>query len=371
MAAGRPDPRQVMRAAVTSASRPANNDGVAKKTGISHARALEIQEDLHAWMCSARTSEFFLAEAIDDYLEQGLDVETVFANRDKMEEAEEMRRGLEIHYLEGWVPTFCTKEFGLMAVTMARSAPRDAMIESDLPDIAGLLVFEEPITLEARAAADDPGKPGTGLAFGRPGGRVARGFVDRPVNDEVEMVRALTWFTWKDTRPDGPTSWLCARVWTEKQPPNTVGRFPVEGKVRLYSGGKVSSPITGSREAHADWAAVRLLRSAFALMASPMTGSDEEPRNVKTHPRTKRSTAADSIRRVYLRHPEHAHYEAEEELAAREGRAQVRLHWVRGFWRHQWYPSEHNHHWIWIEGFPRGHIEAGIVDSPKIQIARE
>jgi hypothetical protein len=342
-----------------------------KKTGITHAQALEIQENLYAWMCSAKAQDFFLSEAVEGFLNQGLDEESVLANGDKIRYAAELRRDMEIRYLDEWVPTFCTKEFTLLAVTMARSAPSDAMIKSDLPDIAGLLVFEEPITLETRAIAGESGTWGTGLAFGQPHGRAVRALGNRPFNDEVAMVRAMTWYTWTDTRRDGTGSWLCARVWTEKKPVDGPVPSPVEGKVTLYSAGMVSSPITDNRDGHADWAAIRLLRSAFALMASPMVLSDEEPRNVKTHPRTKRSTSADSIRRVYLRHPEHAHYEADEDWAAREGRAPVRLHWVRGFWRHQWYPRAHDHHWIWIEGFPRGHIEAGIVDSPKIQVARE
>lgn len=341
-----------------------------KRSGITHSRALEIQEDLSAWLHSDRAAEFFRAESIDDYMYQGLNVESVIAGIDRVEEAAEMHRWMELRHLDEWIPTFCTKEFGLMAVTMARSAPHDAMIQSDLPDIAGLLVFEEPITLEARPGTEQPARPGTGLSFGHPQARAARAFVDRPVNDEVSMVRALSWYTWTDTRADGRTTWVCARVWTEKQPAGTRGQYPVKGRVRLYPGDRVSSPVTESRTGHADWAAIRLLRSAFALMASPMTRSDEELRNVKTHPRTKRSSA-DSIRRVYLRHPEHAHYEAEEERAAREGRAPTRLHWVRGFWRHQWYPKAHTHRWIWIEGFPRGYIEAGVVSSPKIQVARE
>lgn len=348
----------------------ANNGSVSKKTGITHARALEIQEDLHAWARSVKAWDLLKSEAIEDYQSQGMDPTSLRLNAEKLDDSTEMRQGLEVHYLEGWVPTFCTKEFGLLAVTMARSAPRDAMIKSDLPAIAGLFVFEDPITLEARPDEEVPHASNTGASFGHLGDRLVKSFAEHPSNDEIEHVRALSWYTWTDTRKDGPTTWLCARVWTEKRPSGLAGALPVEGRVKLYSGGRVSNPISDSRASHSDWAPIRLLRSVFALLASPMTGGSDEARNPKIHPRSRRSTSVDGIRRVYLRHPEHARYEAEEERAAREGRAPVRLHWVRGHWRHQWYAKERDHHWIWIDGFLKGHPERGITASRKIQIAR-
>ena len=303
------------------------------RKGITHARALEIQEDIAAWMVTENATEFFFADFAHAYQTQtGFDP---LDNRELVLLSSEASRIAELEAMRKSVPVYCTTDFALMTLTMSATAPADSITMSDLPAPAGILIFEEPFDL-----ARDGGRP-------------------------VPEIRALSWHL---REAEGKDTILNVRFWSGQA---TISpRFRVMSRDRLYAGGANSSAIDDSRDRHADYRLVRLLRSAFTLMRSPLTGDEKVPRNPKTNPRTKRSLSTDSVRRVYLHRPEYARYEADEAAAEREGRAPMRAHWVRGHWRNQPYPKLGDRKWIWIDGFIKGSPEHGTVTGKKILIAR-
>lgn len=44
----------------------------------------------------------------------------------------------------------------------------------------------------------------------------------------------------------------------------------------------------------------------------------------------------------------------------------MRQHWVSGFWRNQYYPSDKTHRMIWIDQHIRGDARLGVVTNPKV-----
>lgn len=75
------------------------------------------------------------------------------------------------------------------------------------------------------------------------------------------------------------------------------------------------------------------------------------------------------VRRSYLRKPEQGKLELDAAVDSLYGRP-TRGHWVRGFWRQQWYPSSQEYRRIWIEGHARGDFSLGVVSGPKVLVGK-
>lgn len=120
--------------------------------------------------------------------------------------------------------------------------------------------------------------------------------------------------------------------------------------------------------------AQRLAGLAAAIPTAPQPTRGDEPREL----RPERANAptqpeADATVLVYLRRAaggsvrgeEHRSHEGQTATSARSGQ------WsVRGFWRNQWYPSEKDHHSIWIDEHVAGNREAPLVSRPRVYIIR-
>lgn len=304
---------------------------------IPHSRAFEIQEDIAAF---ARSDEGFA-----HFGRQYFGWHRAMAERDHLDEdLLQFAHGTttdEIQKLSVPSPTFCSRDYSLMLMTMAEEASENQGAPADIAP-AGLLVFEDAFDFR------EVGTPAP-----------------------ITAVRAISWFIRND--PSNSRPFLFVRAWREDSP--WPGTPSARGRTKLYpSGVMLCDAVPTSRRNPKPLMAtpilLRLIQSHPALLRSPVASEAIEPRNTKISPRTKRSLAADSIRRVYLRHPEHARYEADEAAAAREGRSPVRAHWVRGHWRNQPYPRTGEVKWIWIDGYIKGNPENGTVGSRKLLVAR-
>lgn len=244
---------------------------------------------------------------------------------------------VDFHAVKDATPVYCTSDYTTMLTTMASAAPKSALAVPDITSPTGLLVFEETTVLNLG-----------------------------PRNAPIGGVRAYSWCIIPSDDPTNTS--LMLRVWTdEKRGPSTP---VIPSRFKLYPGPLAMLNINPATAWTADdHVYARILQSHFALMKSPLTLEDPVVRDPKTSPRTKRSLG-DTLRRVYLRHPEYAGYEADEAAAAREGRAPMRAHWVRGHWRNQHYSTFNENRWIWIDGYIKGNPENGTVTTRKICVAR-
>jgi len=301
---------------------------------IPHSRAFEIQEDIAAWMTTAAAFEHVSTSYIMLFRNAPRFKDVPFDQRVRsMYSALQEIATAESNAMAGTTATYCSSDYGLMLSTMANVAPKSKLSPSDVPSREGVLIFEEPVTIEA-----SDGLP------------------------TLRDVRALSWYI----VPGPVDEWFATRLWAEVSRSATANRIP--GRTRLFAGGMNISNLDD--DTARDYSLTRLLQAHFALLKSPLTVDEPVERNPKISPRTRRSLAVDSIRRVYLRHPEHARYEADEADAAREGRAPVRAHWVRGHWRNQPYPRTGEVKWIWIDGYIKGSPEDGTVTTRKLLVAR-
>lgn len=307
---------------------------------FQQGRALDIQENIAAWLPSETAvleTHTYLAniyiQNVPGFDGPGL-ADRIRALRP---EAEQIALA-ELSAMTHTRPVFCTSEYISMLSIMLEAAPKSAMTASDITSPTGLMVFEEAGSIDV----------GGGAPF-------------------LERVRAFSWAVIPNDRPSYTS--LLIRSWTEQR------RMPatpvVPGQFKMYPGPMAILNINPetSIDASDDHIYTRILQSHFALMKSPLTLEESASRNPKTNPRTKRSLG-DSLRRVYLRHPEYATYEVDEAAAAREGRAPMRAHWVRGHWRNQHYSRTSENRWIWIDGYIKGNPENGTVSTRTIGVAR-
>lgn len=302
---------------------------------IPHSRAFEIQEDLAAWLKSYSAWKQICTDHLDvcEQLPVNRDVEPIRLLETIIPEAQKIWHS-ERDSMPGAVPTFCSEDYGLMLATMANAVPKSSLSDWDFPSASGLLIFERPISVE-----DTEGSP------------------------DIEAIRALSWHT----LPLGGRSLLFVRNWSERK--GDLARHLIPSRTKLFSGGMTMSNLTNRTEATHRFGVTRLLQAHFALVKSSYTLDEEIRRDPKSTATTKRRLDSHSIRRVYLRQPEYARFEADEAAASKEGRNPVRAHGVRGHWRNQPYAALNIRRWIWIEGHPKGDPRVGTVSSSKIQVA--
>lgn len=309
---------------------------MAQPKTLPQAAALEMQEDINSWL----RTKTALSEVLTNHVNILKSVPGIGMN-----EAEMVNTVLswmpvimeqESYAVGGNSPTFCSPDYTSMLHTMTASAPKDAMRAIDLTQPSGFLVFADPFTLELPEGVPD-----------------------------LERVRAFSWYI-RPGMPGGGAIGVFTRIWSETKRSQWTPQIMSRHKVFPAAAGlTLLGPDNGSE----DNVFSRMLQAHFALLRSPMSSEESAVRNPKTNPRTKRSLG-DDIRRIYLRRPEVAQYEADEAAAAREGRAPMRAHWVRGHWRNQRYARSGENRWIWIDGFIKGNAENGTVTTRKVGVAR-
>jgi hypothetical protein len=300
---------------------------------INHRDALLIQDDMHSWVASS-TGHSFFRYSTSRWLDRSLRDQRV--RTQSLEEA--TANTLRLAAKKGVStasPILATDEFASMMQTMAEQAPDEPLHSSDLLAPEGLIMFESPQTIDLHDV------------------RV------------LENVRAISWGT-QDADPKAGFSGPAFRVdiWCEAQA--VPKRFQVPSPRPLAILIAMSTYWADGRILEGGMDIIRLLRAATALIRSPLA-SEERPGNQSRSAPRKRTE--DGIRRIYLRHPEYALYEAEELDAARRGRSPIRAHWVRGHWRNHWYPTTEEHKTIWIMPHVKGASEVGAVQGDRLLIA--
>lgn len=105
------------------------------------------------------------------------------------------------------------------------------------------------------------------------------------------------------------------------------------------------------------------LRALSAIARSPRTSAVPKPVTVARRKKGKRSyTKERNVTVMSLHRPETARYE----LDGARGNTRLRVHWVRGHWRNQWYATVEDHRLKWIDGFIKGDPDKGIVQNRKV-----
>lgn len=119
--------------------------------------------------------------------------------------------------------------------------------------------------------------------------------------------------------------------------------------------------------------AIAMLRSAKAILDSPLSTQntgETQPRKKKSK-RSRRAKDIDTstVRVLSLRRPEYGKYELDA-ATGHTPKTPQRMHWVRGHWRNQWYPSAQEHRPRWIDGYIKGNADYGdVTDRPTVYLA--
>lgn len=117
---------------------------------------------------------------------------------------------------------------------------------------------------------------------------------------------------------------------------------------------------------------IALLRSFKAILESQISkeqNAEDVVGEQKTRKKRKASKrkAGDISRITVVSLIDQKHGRHELEAATH---IKMRLHWVRGHWRNQWYPSVKEHRSIWINGFAKGDPTLGHVQNHIVYTTR-
>lgn len=189
---------------------------------------------------------------------------------------------------------------------------------------------------------------------------------DLATGDPAHYRDEICAITWEAPLRGG---WI-VRSWSRSSARGGLYRLPDVGTVRcpdLRPSAVVETVSTsgtrGGDAARVLVALTALSRTSTNVRETRETGSKAAQKVARIH-----RMAEPTVRRLYLNRPESGPTELDALRAARAGRP--RGHWVRGHWRRQWHASIDEHRWHWIDGYPRGDFEKGVVPGQRIQVAR-
>jgi len=228
----------------------------------------------------------------------------------------------------------------LLAAATAVLPEVEPVEEDHLPHPrAGMVLFSKPLPTDWSGAMDEDGQW-------------------REFHDEISVI------TWE--RPF--TNRGVIRSWCRG-----AGVFNVTGGTgRIRCPDLRPSPVIELLgEDHPATPVSKILIALTALTrTSGVVGQSDEPTSKAARQVARKAGLIDSrVRRLYLQKADSGAYELEALRAQRHGTP--RGHWVRGHWRHTWFPSVEEHRWQWVEGFLRGDFTKGAVSGERIQVARK
>lgn len=233
-------------------------------------------------------------------------------------------------------PILVDESFANMALAAAESTPKNqGIIPEDLIAPHGAIFFEQMID-----------------------GDLIPGFISGN-----SRIRAITWQTHTD-KSGSPVA-VAVSNWYEAQ----GSRYLWKHYTHILG---FNASVTDMHSEGSHGGIFHLLRAVGAVARTSYAIDDQVEVQLSGSPKSKKGgrkpqpRRPQKIRRLYLRHPEYG----AAELDAARGRQNRRLHWVRGHWRKQWYPSQEIHHIRWIEGHPRGSAELGTVEGERVLIGK-
>lgn len=257
---------------------------------------------------------------------------------------------------ETFMTIFAKDDFAQMMTAAAAASPQTLIKEHELPSESGMIFFETPQDLSF-VLSDQHSPPGM-----------------------LTQVRAVRWITAHFAEDQEPML-----MWGMYVDPEIARKSDFERETEVvfpdefyFYSNTFASAVTyfdASKLAELEPDPIpqpnltisSLLRSITAIAASPQSidASTNDQTKKKRKGRRNASSREREVRILSLVNPEHGRYE----LDAATGR-RLRRHWVRGHWRSQWYPSIEEHKTIWIDGFIKGNADLGIIDSPKVYVAK-
>lgn len=243
------------------------------------------------------------------------------------------------------VPVFVSPQFAQMWIEAAQTVPDTTLSADMLPAKKTVFVFSEPVKM---------------------------------FNGELE-VRAFPWLEKKEfvgvrmfsVRNEGDVAWV--NFFSDGPATDDYIRrhnfSPSTTKESFFFPTPAVSawvPLAGSKHIipEAYRSLNRLLTAFLPLLESQMVEktSVQVQKPQKKHKKHASSTPPREITVVSLMTPEYTSTGSAETGQHHRNRA----HWVRGFWRKQWYPSKQEHRPKWVDGFMRGDPSLGIVTSKRI-----
>jgi hypothetical protein len=239
------------------------------------------------------------------------------------------------------------KNLTMMIQAAALSAPDTWIQHDELPSPYGICVFEEPIVPEPMYQMP---VPISAISWGLLQFRTKNAFGQREETDNGILLQ-IAWglLGGKIT----PLGMMCSGIGRELEK-------DVEVKEALDAAttqGRV--PLIPS-----------ILRSLSVLNRLPLAKVENvEASNALRDKAKVKGVTNTLVRRSYLRKPEQGKLELDAAVDNLYGRP-TRGHWVRGFWRQQWYPSTKEYRRIWVEGYARGDFSLGVVSGPKVLVGK-
>lgn len=240
------------------------------------------------------------------------------------------------------VPVFVSSQFAQMWIEAAQTIPDTTLSADMLPAKKTVFIFSEPIEV-----FDEESQ--------------SRIF---PETEEGELasirmfsVRNEGDVAWVDTFLDGPA------VDEYIRQHNFLSYATKETFFFPTPAASAWVPLSGNKHTIPEaYRSLNQLLTAFMPLLESQMVDKTSVRVQKPQKKHREHTPSREVTVVSLMTPEYTSTGSAETGQHHRNRA----HWVRGFWRKQWYPSKQEHRPKWVDGFMRGDPSLGIVTSKKI-----
>lgn len=243
------------------------------------------------------------------------------------------------------VPVFVSSQFAQMWIEAAKTVPNTTLLADMLPAKKTVFVFSEPVEVFSEELKS----------------RIFPWFRKEEITGaRMLAVRNEGDIAWVNVFFDGPENDDYIRRH------NILSSTTKESFFFPTPSASAWVPLAGSKHIipEAFRSLNQLLTAFLPLLESQMVEktSVQVQKPQKKHKKHASPTPPREITVVSLMTPEYTSTGSAETGQHHRNRA----HWVRGFWRKQWYPSKQEHRPKWVDGFMRGDPSLGIVTSKKI-----
>lgn len=301
-------------------------------------------------------------------------LENVFNRRNGKARSEERVAYLTNILRKAWSPdkkriVLADESFAQMMLAAAISVPDTPLRADELISEEGVIFFEKPLYIDPIFELSDS------IAFDE---RMTKGYKKMPV-------RVIQWAKWGENHlmitmhsdekfvEERETEIVTAEQ-SFNDPLNPKIMYQYLGQIAFGVGSLDASQAEHDEDHASVKHTIALLRSFKAILESQISKEQNaedvvgEQKTRKKRKASKRKTGDISkITVVSLIDQKHGRYELE---AATNTNIKMRLHWVRGHWRNQWYASVNEHRAIWINGFAKGDPTLGHVQNRIVYTTR-
>lgn len=260
----------------------------------------------------------------------------------------DQRRLNEIQRLESAELFFVAAPMAELAMAASASMPAFDLDAEDLPSLTGLIIFEQPIAIDANS--EGSGEPmfisGASWELGRAKAGGQRGPELLWFSFYVDIYR-----TWNHEVSNG--------AMTRAEAARQMGAQP-RYAYTMDAAHLPGRPVSNDDSVLNSWG--RVILTAWLLMQQSLADvSEVEPDRAARKRLRREGHEPAAVRVIELRRPKHSGSEP-----AESSRNYVHRWITRGHWRQQWYPSREVHRPVWIAPHVKGPEGAPMIGGEKV-----